>query len=351
MTSAPQETFLASEKSDTKTPEPFTLVVFGASGDLTRRKLMPAIFQLWCQGTLSPASSVLGFARSEKTDESFRRELKESIGEFFVCRGQAVDDDTYRRFASRVFYQRGAYDCAEDFTALRQRLEAIAADEAVAGNCVYYLATAPTVIAPILEMLGRAGLAGRDRQSPWTKIVIEKPFGCDLQSARELNAHARSVFDENQIFRIDHYLGKETVQNIMVLRFANSIFEHLWSHDNIDHVQITVAESMGVGGRGAYYDTAGALRDIVQNHMMHLLCLIAMEPPVSLTADATPCLARGSDAMMALVAGVIASAAPAPMMSVARMNSHTPLSLPSVANALNPTAEIARPAPPTRRWP
>ena len=281
------ETYDNSPPLDKPNPtEPVTLVVFGASGDLTRRKLLPAIFQLRCQGLLPETSSIIGFARSDKTDESFRKELRDSTRDYLTCRAEPADDDTWGRFARRVFYHRGAYDDASDFAALRKRIEELAADDHISGNCLDYLATPPTAFAPIITQLGQAGLARRGQNSPWARIVIEKPFGRDLQSAHKLNEQVTSVFDENQVFRIDHYLGKETVQNIMVLRFANSIFEHLWSYDYIDHVQITVAESEGVSQRGGYYDQAGALRDIVQNHMMHLLCLVAMDPPVSLTSDA-----------------------------------------------------------------
>ena len=261
--------------------KPLTLVVFGASGDLTRRKLIPAIFQLWCQGLLPKTSSIVGFARRDLTDHSFRRELRDSTRDYLTCQGNSVDDNTWSRFARRIFYHRGMYDNLSDFASLRKRIE-----DTSATNCVYYLATPPTVFAAIIEQLGGAGLARRGQESPWARMVIEKPFGHDLQSARELNERLTCIFDENQIFRIDHYLGKETVQNIMVLRLANSVFEHLWSHDYIDHIQITVAESQSVGRRGSYYDKAGALRDIIQNHMMHLLCLVAMEPPSNLSADA-----------------------------------------------------------------
>jgi len=269
-----------------KTPEPFTLVVFGASGDLTSRKLIPAVFALSCQGLLPRGTAVVGFGRTEMNDETFRDRLRESVKESLTCRGRAVDHHEWSEFASRLFYHRGSYDNPGDFAALKQRIEGLAADSGVPGNCVHYLATPPAAFVPIVRQLGRVELAGKDQGTPWARIVVEKPFGRDLHSARELNQHLRSAFSEQQIFRIDHYLGKETVQNIMVLRFANSIFEHIWSHDYIDHVQITVAESLGAGTRGGYYDRAGALRDIVQNHMMHLLSLVAMEPPIALTADA-----------------------------------------------------------------
>ena len=266
--------------------EPMTLVVFGASGDLTRRKLLPAVFQLWCQGLLNDNSSFLGFARTTNSDEEFRAGLYESVRESLSCDGKPVDEQAWRQFASRLFYHQGSYDNQADFVALGRRIESISAQRGVPANCVFYLAAPPGMFGPIISQLGQAGLARRGRSSPWSRIVIEKPFGRDLQSAQSLNAHVLGVFDEGQVFRIDHYLGKETVQNILVLRYANTIFEHIWNHDYIDHVQITVAESLGVGARGGYYDRAGALRDMVQNHMMHLMCLVAMEPPVSLSANA-----------------------------------------------------------------
>ncbi len=270
----------------TRKPDPFVMVVFGASGDLTRRKLMPAIFQLWCENHLPESTAIIGYSRSAKTDESFRTELCDSIRKSLHCHQSLIDDAAWDTFASRIFYQQGAYDSPEDFAALGGRIETLNAERNVSGNCMHYLATPPSAFADIISNLNCAGLARRGQKAPWSRVVIEKPFGTDLDSARELNRIARKVFDEDQIFRIDHYLGKETVQNIMVLRMANSIFEHLWRHDYIDHIQITAAESIGVGTRGGYYDSSGALRDMVQNHLMHLLCLVAMEPPVALTADA-----------------------------------------------------------------
>jgi glucose-6-phosphate 1-dehydrogenase len=262
------------------------MVVFGASGDLTRRKLLPAIFQLWCQNHLPESAAIIGYSRSEKTDESFRNELCDSIRNSLHCHQGLIDDSAWDAFASRIFYQQGAYDSPDDFAALSKRIEALNVERNAPGNCMHYLATPPSAFADIIRNLDCSSLARKGQSDPWSRIVIEKPFGTDLQSARDLNRIAREVFDEDQIFRIDHYLGKETVQNIMVLRFANSIFEHIWRHDYIDHIQITAAESLGVGSRGGYYDKSGALRDMVQNHLMHLLCLVAMEPPVTLTADA-----------------------------------------------------------------
>ena len=261
---------------------PLTLVVFGASGDLTRRKLIPAIFQLWCQGLLPEDFSVVGFARSDKTDEVFIDELSQFNPEALFCRGKEGDCGGWERFVKRISYQRGGYDNLADFQSLRSSIE----QGDSAGNCIYYLATHPEAFESIIENLGRSGLARKSQESPWARIVVEKPFGSDLESAKRLNEHARAIFDEDQIFRIDHYLGKEIVQNIMVLRFANGIFENIWSHNFIDHVQITVSESLGVAGRGGYYDKTGAMRDILQNHMMHLLSLVAMEPPIALTAEA-----------------------------------------------------------------
>ena len=266
-------------------PQPFTLVIFGASGDLTRRKLVPAFFGLHCQGLLPAETSILGYARSDKTDESFRAELRQSTRATLTCEGLPMDDAGWDEFATRLHYQSGAYDAADDFLTLAERIEALSAGTDRPVTCLYYLATWPDLFGPIAEQLAASGLA-RKGDAAKARIIVEKPFGRDVRTARALNDQLRAAFDEEQIFRIDHYLGKETVQNIMVLRFANSVFEHLWNHDFVDHVQITVAESLGVGSRGGYYDRAGALRDMVQNHMMHLLSLVAMEPPISLTAKA-----------------------------------------------------------------
>jgi glucose-6-phosphate 1-dehydrogenase len=262
-------------------PDPFTLVVFGASGDLTRRKLIPAIFQLWCQELLPTDFIVMGFARSEKTDAEFRAELAEAIRATLDCAGKPIDEARWEQFTERLFYCAGQYDDSASFAQLEDRLATIGAP----ANRLYYLATPPNAFPQIIEQLGDAGMARRDQDTPWARVVIEKPFGTDLETCHALNELVRTVFDEKQIFRIDHYLGKETVQNILVLRFGNSVFEHVWSHHYIDHVQITVAESLSVGTRGGYYDHAGALRDMVQNHMLHLLSLVAMEPPSSLDAD------------------------------------------------------------------
>ena len=260
-------------------PEPFTLVVFGASGDLTRHKLIPSLFGLDCEGLL-PAARVIGYARSDGSDEDFRASLLKSTARARM--GKAIHQADWQRFAERLTYHQGGYDSAGDFRSLRRRIE----ETSGPGNCLFYLATPPQAFIPIVRGLKESGLARKGQAaSPWSRLIVEKPFGRDLASATALNEEIRAAFDEQQVFRIDHYLGKETVQNLMVLRFANSIFEPIWHQKYVDHVQITVGEALGVEGRAGYYDRAGAIRDIVQNHMMHLLCLIAMEPPVSLSAD------------------------------------------------------------------
>ena len=266
-------------------PEPFTLVIFGASGDLTHRKLMPAVYALWRDGLLPPGFSIVGYARSPTTDDEFRAHIRKAL-ETYGSR-LPFDPATWDAFASRLFYSAGGYDDRAAFDALRARLEEAAARENRPANVLFYLATPPSAFATIIGGLRDSGLARPGAaQTPWSRVIIEKPFGRDLPSARVLNAQVLGAFTEPQVYRIDHYLGKETVQNILVLRFANSIFEPIWNQKYVDHVQVTVAETGGVEQRGSYYEQAGALRDIVQNHMMHLVSLVAMEPPLSLAADA-----------------------------------------------------------------
>ena len=268
------------------TPDPFVLVIFGASGDLTRRKLIPAVYSVYRDGLLPDAFSVLGFARSEKSDEEFRDEMREALRVF--ARVPPAGEAEWAKFASRLHYQSAqSYDSLEDYVALRERLVTLGAGGQSPGDYLFYLAAQPDLFPSIVDRLHEAGLSRREAErGPWSRIVIEKPFGRDLTSARRLNEHVQKCFRENQVYRIDHYLGKETVQNLLVFRFANSIFEPIWNHNYIDHVQMTVSETVGVERRGKYYEQAGALRDMVQNHMMHLLCLVAMEAPVSLNADA-----------------------------------------------------------------
>jgi len=266
-------------------PEPFTLVIFGASGDLTARKLMPAVYGLFEAGLLPAPFSLIGFARTEKSDDEFRRDIRDALAN--GVHGRPLDEATWAAFAARVAYVSGDYNGPAGFEALKKRLDEIAARDQAPPNRLFYMATPPNVFVPITKQLQASGLSPRGAdKTPWVRIIIEKPFGRDLASSQALDADIGAVFRESQVFRIDHYLGKETVQNILVLRFANSIFEPLWNQKFVDHVQITVAETVGVERRGPYYDQSGALRDIVQNHMLQLLGLVAMEPPVALDAGA-----------------------------------------------------------------
>jgi len=272
------------ETTRREAPEPFALVIFGASGDLARRKLLPAVHRLFEGGLLPEHFAVVGFARTELSDEAFRHSVQQAVAPRAAHRGG--QGRGWADFARRLYYVRGDYDDPASYAALRARLAALAAERGAPCNCLFYLATPPAVFATIADQLRAAGLSRREPGGGWARLVVEKPFGRDLASAKALNAHALAAFAEEDVFRIDHYLGKETVQNILVLRFANAIFEPLWNHKYVDHVQITVSETVGIEGRGPYYDQAGALRDMVQNHMMHLLCLVAMEAPNSLGAEA-----------------------------------------------------------------
>jgi glucose-6-phosphate 1-dehydrogenase len=267
-----------------RTAPPCAMVIFGATGDLTRRKLVPALYNLARAGHLPAEFSLVGFARRAEEDSAFREELRAGVQEFSRT---GIDAATWDPFAAGVASLRGEYDAQEGFQRLNQRLAALDLERGTAGNRLFYLATPPNVTASIAAQLSHAGLVrAPEPAGPWTRVVIEKPFGHDLASAESLNAAVGAVFDEQQVFRIDHYLGKETVQNILVLRFANALFEPIWNGTQIDHVQITVSESVGVEGRGGYFEQSGILRDMVQNHLLQLLCLVAMEPPVALDADA-----------------------------------------------------------------
>ena len=263
-------------------PQPCTVIIFGASGDLTYRKLIPAIYNIAADGDLPAALSVVGFARREKTDEQFRTELEEAARKYSR---QGVNDELWKSFANRVFYHRSEFGDIEGYKALAARLAKLDAERNTRGNRLFYLSVAPSEFPGILEMLAAVGL-NKTSEGSWARVIVEKPFGKDLASAQTLNQVVNDVFREKDTYRIDHYLGKETAQNLMVLRFANGIFEPLWNNRYIDHVQITGAEPLGVEGRGPYYENAGALRDMVQNHLLQLLSLVAMEPPVELTADA-----------------------------------------------------------------
>lgn len=255
-----------------------TIVIFGASGDLTWRKLIPALYNNYKKGRLADCANIVGFARRPIRDEELRQHLRGGVQQFSA---DTYDDETWNAFAVLLHYFQGNLDADNDFVHLGDYLNTL---ESSPSNRLYYLATAPEYFAGIALALGKAGLASQE--SGWRRIVVEKPFGHDLASAQELNRTVHSVFDESQVYRIDHYLGKETAQNILFFRFANTIFEPIWNRRYVDHVQITVSESVDVGRRAGYYDTSGVLRDMFQNHLLQLLALVAMEAPASFTADA-----------------------------------------------------------------
>jgi glucose-6-phosphate 1-dehydrogenase len=263
-------------------PEPCAVIIFGATGDLTHRKLVPALYNLAADGALPPAVSVVGFARRDKNDEIFREELHEAAKKFSR---QKLNEELWEGFASSIFYHRSAFDALDGYESLARRLDELDTQRGTRGNRLFYLSAGPDQFPIILENLRKSGL-NKARDGSWVRVIVEKPFGTDLPSAQLLNTLVVESFAEKDTFRIDHYLGKETAQNIMVLRFANAIFEQLWNAKYIDHVQITASEPLGVEGRAGYYDKSGALRDMVQNHLLQLLCLTAMEPPAGLDADA-----------------------------------------------------------------
>ena len=262
-------------------PEPCSVVIFGATGDLTHRKLVPALYNLAVDGDLPPGLSLVGFARRDKTDAIFRTELEEAARKYSR---QTINDELWKNFANTIYYHRSEFGENEGYHRLRERLNQLDKDRGTRGNRLFYLSAGPDQFENILTNLRSSGLADAPAGS-WSRVIVEKPFGTDLSTARHLNNTVHKCFHEECTFRIDHFLGKETAQNIMVLRFANSLFEHLWNERYIDHVQITASEQLGIENRAGYYEGAGALRDMVQNHLLQLLCLIAMEPPTDLSAD------------------------------------------------------------------
>ena len=271
--------------SQAKKPHACVVVIFGASGDLTRRKLIPALYNLALEKRLPERFAVVGYARSEMTDEVFRDKMREAVEEF--SRTGLKDGETWNRFASTLYFVRGGYDGGDGFSKLKEFVDGFDRGSRVLPVRIFYLAIPPDLYGTAIERIAAAGLATKESTDgeARTRLVVEKPFGTDLQTARELNRRIHEVFDERQIYRIDHYLGKETVQNIMVLRFANAVFEPIWNRRYVDHVQITAAETVGVENRGGYYEQAGVVRDMFQNHLLQLLCMTAMEPPVGLDAD------------------------------------------------------------------
>ena len=266
-----------------RTPVPATIVIFGASGDLTARKLIPSLYDLAYERMLPAGFSIVGFAHHDYDDESFRDHAREGVEKFARS---PLDDEIWTSFCSGIRYVRGDFTVEEDYRKLAETLDEVDEERGTMGNRLYYLATPPRFYEAIICSLATFELNHAPDGPAWRRIIIEKPFGHDYESARKLNEVISSAFDENDVYRIDHYLGKETVRNILAFRFGNSIYEPLWTRHFIDHVQITVAESIGIEDRAGYYDRSGAIRDMVQNHLMQLFSLTAMEAPVSLDADA-----------------------------------------------------------------
>jgi glucose-6-phosphate 1-dehydrogenase len=259
--------------------EATVFVIFGGSGDLANRKLVPALLNLSLDGDLPDKVAIFGLGRTEYSDEQFRDELRNGIKEFSR---RVVSDEVWLEFSRQISYIKSDISDQASYTNIKERIHTLEAQWGILPNIIFYLAVAPSLVETITANLGKSGICNDvDR----TRIVVEKPFGHDLQSAKALNKHLTSIFDESQLYRIDHYLGKEAVQNLLVFRFANTLFEPIWNNKYIDHVQITVSESVGVGDRGGYYDQSGALKDMVQNHVLQLLCFTAMEPPVTFDAD------------------------------------------------------------------
>lgn len=278
---SPAGTSERAEVPPNRSADPCVMVIFGASGDLTTRKLIPALANLARDKLLPEEFAVVGFALSDLTDETVREQLTQGVEQL----GVKIERAAWQRLLQRVYYVCGAFDDANAYRMLAAKIDEVAKKHGVGGNRLHYLAVAPRFFGAIVRQLGAAGLA-REEHGAWCRVIVEKPFGHDLVSARALDAQIKQVLDEPQIYRIDHYLGKETVQNLVVFRFGNTIFEPIWNRQYIDHVQITAAETVGVEHRGGYYETAGALRDMIPSHLFQLMAFTAMEPPARLDADA-----------------------------------------------------------------
>jgi glucose-6-phosphate 1-dehydrogenase len=271
-------------RSSVALADPCAIVIFGASGDLTHRKLIPALFELAACRSLARRFAIVGFARSEMSDTAFQDSVTDAVRKnHSAC---PANDDELRSFTQSFTYVAGDYDQADAFQRLSRRLEELDKDRHLEGNRLFYLATPPAVYAKVIGQIQKAGLAQPSNENSWVRIIIEKPFGHDLPSAKKLNHTILDVFDETQVYRIDHFLGKDTVQNLLALRFGNGIFEPLWNRNYVDHVQITAAESLGVEQRAAFYETTGALRDMLQSHLLQLTSLAAIEPPSNFDATA-----------------------------------------------------------------
>ena len=276
-----QEPKSQTDEQPLQAAEPCVIVIFGAAGDLTKRLLMPALYNLARSQLLPQEFAIVGFARHQMSNDDFRTKISQDIQEFATV---PVDPQVWNWFEQRLYYLTGNFDEQSAYGQLKELLTTVDTERGTKGNYLYYLATGDNFFAEIVQQLGAVGLTSQQEQQ-WRRVIVEKPFGHDLDSARALNQSLAKVLDESQIYRIDHYLGKETVQNILVFRFGNGLFEPVWNRNYIDHVQITVAETVGVEGRAGFYESAGALRDMVQNHLFQLLAMTAMEPPLSFDAD------------------------------------------------------------------
>ena len=278
---ATAEQKIQSQQVGVRPGDPCAIVIFGAAGDLTKRLLVPSLYNLHASGLLPENFAVVGVTAAEFSDEGFREKLTKDIQEF----GRSVEKELCDWFKPKIYYHSGDFRDPNLYKQLKGKLADVDKQQGTPGSHLFYLATAPQFFGEIIKQLGAAGLTGEDN-GLWRRVIIEKPFGRDLESARALNKEIMSVLDESQIYRIDHYLGKETVQNMMVFRFGNGIFEPIWNRRYVDHIQITVGEVVGVEERGGYYDTAGALRDMIPNHTLQLVAMTAMEPPISFDAQA-----------------------------------------------------------------